>query len=306
MKKLKKILQIGAVLLGLLAIAAFWAVENALPYYGIKPWRLVPAENPWRFPRGSMPSDYGLQGQSVSIATRDSLILSALLIKSNRDSARATVIVLHGISSCKETQLERAKVLADAGYASLLLDLRAHGQSGGEYCTFGFYEKYDIQSAVDTLRAWFPQRPVAVWGASLGGAVALQAMGLDQRFAFGVIESTFDEFENVAVEYGADLMFGVRNRTLTRRVIAKSGGIAHFDPAAVKPVESARRITCPLLFIHGADDDKIPISFGLRNFEAAQALDKQWIVVENGGHNDLWRVDRQTLPRQVLQFLERQ
>jgi uncharacterized protein len=306
MRKMKKILQIGALLLGLLAVAAFWAVENALPYYGIKPWRLVPAEHPWRFPRGSAPNDYGLRGQNISIETRDSLTLSALLIESNRDSTRATVIVLHGISSCKETQLGRAKVLADAGYASLLLDLRAHGQSEGDYCTFGFYEKYDLQSVLDTLLVRFPQRPVAVWGASLGGAVALQAMGLDQRFAFGVVESTFDEFENVAVEYGADLMFGIRSRALTRHVTAKSAGIAHFDPAAVKPVESACRITCPVLFIHGTDDDKIPISFGRRNFDATQSAEKQWIEVGGGGHNDLWRVAAETLPGQVSQFLEAQ
>ncbi len=286
-------------------IGAAFVIENVLPYVGIKPYRMVPAENTWRFPNGYLPENYGLQGRKFFVQTKDSLRLSAWFFPTKQDSAKATVIILHGISNCKETQFGRAKILTDNGFNAIALDLRAHGESGGDYCTFGFYEKNDIVAVVDSALQ-IAGKPVGVWGASLGGAVALQAMGMDERIAFGIIESTFDEFEKVAREYGADYMFGLRNEWIVERVVSKSAQIAHFDPTAVKPVEAAAQIDRPVLFLHGDADDKIPIEFNQRNFAAVQSPEKQWITVAGGGHNNLWRLDGAELEKQVLAFLKQQ
>lgn len=300
-----KFAKVSSISFGLFAAAGFFAIENVLPYAGIKPYRMVPAENPWRFPKGYLPENYGLNGQEISVETRDSLTLKGWFFPASGDSAKATVIVLHGISNCKETQFGRAKMLTDNGFNAITLDLRAHGESGGEYCTFGYYEKYDIQAVADSA-IQVCGKPVGVWGASLGGAIALQAMGLDERIAFGVIESTFDEFEKVAEEYGADWMLGLRSERIVKRVIHKSAQIAHFKPQEVKPVEAAAQIDRPVLFIHGDADDKIPIGFNRRNFEAVPSTEKQWITVPGGGHSNIWKVGGEELERQVLSFLKQQ
>jgi len=277
-------------LLALLSLAAYQLVENVLPYSGIKPLRHAPEDMLWLLPKGVHPDNYNLKARTISIQTSDSVLLSAMLIEHEIDSPLATVVLLHGISGCKETQLERAKLLADAGYASLLLDLRAHGQSGGEYCTFGYYEKQDLRAVADTLTALFPERSIGIWGASLGGAVALQSMAYDPRYQFGVVESTFDEFDKVAMEYGAKWFFGLRSVWLTNRVLQKSGQIAHFDPEAVKPVRSAAQIDRPVLFLHGDRDARIPMEFGKRNFDSCAAEIKYWYPVAGAGHNNLWKV----------------
>lgn len=62
-----------------------------------------------------------------------------------------TIILLHGIRGYKEHFSELAIRLNGKGYNTLALDLRAHGDSDGKYCTYGFYEKYDVQKAVDFL-----------------------------------------------------------------------------------------------------------------------------------------------------------
>lgn len=303
--KLKNLVKVFAVLIGLFAAGGFFVVENVLPYAGIKPYRMVPAENTWRFPKGFLPENYGLRGQEFLIKTKDSLTLKAWFFPAKNDSVKATVIILHGIGTCKETQFGRAKILTDNGFNAIALDLRAHGESGGDYCTFGFYEKNDIVTTVDSALQ-IGGVPVGIWGASLGGAIALQAMALDGRIRFGIIESTFDEFEKVAEEYGADWMLGFRSKQIVERVIAKSGQIAHFDPKAVKPVEAAAKIDRPMLFLHGDADDKIPIEFNRRNFEAVQSSEKQWITVPGGGHSNLWGIGGKDLERQVLAFLKQQ
>lgn len=302
--RLKRLLKIFSVVFGLLATAGFFAVEKVLPYTGIKPYRMVAAHNTWRFPNGFLPQNYDLRGKEVFITTPDSILLKGWFLKTQRDTVRGTVIILHGISSCKETQFGRAKILAEKGFNGLALDLRAHGESGGDYCTFGFYEKHDIAAAVDSVLRWTNEKPVGIWGASLGAAIALQTMAMDERIGFGIIESTFDEFEKVAEEYGADYMLGLRSKYLVQRVISKSAQIAQFDPRAVKPVEAAATIARPMLFIHGDADDKIPFEFNRRNFEAVPSADKHWVTVEGGGHSNLWRLQGERLSREVGAFLE--
>lgn len=299
----KKTIKPLGILFLLLLLAGAFVVESVLPYAGIKPMRRKAEDLRWMLPLGTEPENYGLKTQAISIQTPDSLRLSALLAESNTDTTLATVVLLHGISACKEVDFERAKLLADLGYASVLLDLRAHGESGGDYCTFGYHEKNDLRAVADTLDARFPKRPMAVWGASLGGAIALQAMAADPRYAFGIVESTFNEFEKVAAEYGADWMFGLRSQWLTHRVLEKSGKIAHFDPFVVKPVEAAAQIDRPVLFIHGDKDARIPMWFGQQNYEACPAQGKRWVKVPGGGHSNLWRVSGEQLRREVTGFL---
>lgn len=293
--------------LGLFVLAlAVFVIENVLPYSSIKPWRLKPAENAWRFPNGFMPANFGLKGQEMFFLTRDSLKMCAYFSETPQDRCKGTIIVLHGIASCKETQFQKARILAENGWNTLALDLRAHGESEGQYCTFGHYEKQDIQTAVDTLLARWPAlapKPVGIWGASLGGAIALQAMDWDKRLGFGIVESTFDEFPNVAEEYGADMLLGLRSQWLLHHILRKSGTIAQFDPFSVKPVAAAARIARPMLFIHGDADDKIPLSFNKRNFDAIPVQTKEWIEVRGAGHNNVWAIGGADLEKRVVRFL---
>jgi pimeloyl-ACP methyl ester carboxylesterase len=303
---LKKTIWPLLILFTLLLLGAAFLVENVLPYAGIKPMRHTPEDLLWLLPKGVKPENYGIRASELSIQTPDSLRLQALIVASNTDTTLATVVLIHGISACKEVDMERAKVLADAGYASLLLDLRAHGQSDGEYCTFGYYEKNDLKAVADTLYRRFPKRPMAIWGASLGGAITIQAMAIEPRYEFGIVESTFDEFDKVATEYGADWMFGFRSPWLTNRIIDKSGKIAHFEPYAIKPVTSAAQINRPILFIHGDKDARIPVWFGKRNYDACPAPDKRWYLVPGAGHNNLWKIAGDSMQANVLRFLEAQ
>lgn len=302
MKKRYKFLT--AILL-LFPIGFICVVEFMMPYMGIVPGHIKPdASQYWRFPNGIEPENYGLKAQKINITTKDSIHLSAWLTESHLDTTYGTIIILHGISSCKETQFNRATTLADQGYAALLLDLRAHGESEGQFNTFGHKEKYDIVSTVDMLLHLFPGRRVGIWGASLGGAIAIQALGIDPRLQFGVIESTFDEYDKVATEYGARYLLGIKSEWLTDRVLTKSGKIADFEPDSVKPILFCPKITQSLLFIHGDHDERIPISFNRRNFDACASTNKQWITVHGGGHNNIWQAGGHTLKEQVLVFLK--
>src|SRR6202030_2729524 len=68
---------------------------------------------------------------------------------------------------------DRARLFHRAGFAVLLFDFQAHGESPGETITFDYLEAKDARAAFDELRRRAPGERVAVLGESLGAAAAV-------------------------------------------------------------------------------------------------------------------------------------
>ena len=52
----------------------------------------------------------------------------------------------------------------------------------------------------------------------------------------------------------------------------------------VRPVDSLRQLTLPVLIGHGTADELIPLSTGRAIYEATGSKDKQFVAVEGGTH----------------------
>ncbi len=270
-------------------------LEYGMPYIPISPFRKLVKDKP---------SDFGLRFKPLIVQGVRAVILRGYFIEALTVKARATIIVLHGIGSAKEVYFGFARWLAEQGFNVVVYDQRAHGRSGGKYCTFGFYEKRDVSKVIDKVLRKYSKLPIGIHGTSLGGAVALQALAIEKRLAFGIIESTFNTLENVIEEYGKD-MLKFRSRWLIRRILTRSAQIAQFRPFDIKPVESCRNIEQPILMVHGDADEKIPIAFNLDNFNALKTTDKEFFIVENAGHENVSKVGGAIYFQKLLDFLNR-
>ncbi len=311
--------------LGLVALLGGWfAIENVLPYWPIKPYRQNPEDNKWRLPQGTNPATYDIDTEAFSVTTADSVILQALYVPSKsqvqirqaglglaavkpgetKTQKDLCLIVLHGISSCKEFFLPSASYLAHNGIHVVLLDLRAHGKSTGEYCTFGYHEKNDISTLLDSLQKKYPKLHYGIYGHSLGGAIALQALEHDKRLEFGIVESTFHTLEAVIEQYGENY-FNVRSSWLARHTLDKAAAIAQFDPYTIKPCESAKNITQPVFMAHGDKDERIPLSFGRVNFENLASTEKEWHTVHGAGHNQVAQAGGPAYQQAMLDFVKK-
>ena len=69
--------------------------------------------------------------------------------------------------------LPRARFLHALGYAVLMPDFRAHGESSGTHTTFGALEAKDAHAAACLLHTLAPHEHIAAIGVSLGGAAAI-------------------------------------------------------------------------------------------------------------------------------------
>lgn len=95
----------------------------------------------------------------------------------------------------------------------------------------------------------------------------------DKRLGFGIIESTFSDFRIIVHDYikhfaGFDIPF------LSEYLVYRAEKIAHFDAEQVVPSKSATHIMQPKLMVHGNEDDRINIEYGLLNFENLASSNK--------------------------------
>ncbi len=293
LKRILKIMILTTITVSI--IGAIFIVEKVLPYMPIVPWKRS---------LDTSPKAFNLRHDTLAVEAEKGLILRGYFIHSKQRKPQATIILVHGIGSNKESYLGYSRILADSGYNVIVYDQRAHGKSDGQYCTFGFYEKQDLSKFVDIAKIKYPDVPVGVQGSSLGGAVALQALEFDERIKFGIIESTFNTLENVVVEYGRGY-FKFRSRWLAQRILTKAAAIAKFRPFEIKPVESCKKIEQPVLMIHGDIDEKIPIAFNQENFKALLSKDKEFWIVRGAGHQNVGEKGGKEYLQKILHFINR-
>ena len=236
--------------------------------------------------------DFTLNYYPFHIKTNDGFNLACYLVHSEKDFQKGTIILVHGIRAYKEHFLPLASYLAKNGYNSVLIDLRAHGKSEGKYCSFGYHEKHDLKIVVDTLLSFGQiSHKIGVWGQSLGGAVALQALENDRRLQFGVVESTFSNFRTIVDDY-FHYHSNISIPILTNFLISRAEFIGKFDADEIKPSESAKNIIQPVIMVHGKKDKRINISYGKENYKNLNSKQKKFIEYPNANHLNIWKQDR--------------
>jgi pimeloyl-ACP methyl ester carboxylesterase len=190
---------------------------------------------------------------------------------------RGLLVYLHGVGDNRESGIGVAAHFNALGFDVLTYDSRAHGESGGDACTYGYYEKKDLSRVLDQLGGG----PVLALGVSLGAAVALQAAAEDPRIAVVVAVSSFSDLRTV----GAERAPFFASRANIARAFQLAEAEAAFRADDVSPVGAAPRIRAPVLLVHGADDRDTRPAHSERIY-AALAGPKKLVLVPGAGHND--------------------
>jgi uncharacterized protein len=196
--------------------------------------------------------------------------------------ARGTIIYLHGVGDNRGSAVGVIERFTAQRYDVIAYDSRAHGQSGGDVCTYGFFEKRDLRAVVDGVQPG----PIVLIGTSLGAAVALQEAADDPRIAAIVAAEIFSDLRTVATER-APRFFSQHTIDRAFRLAEEQ---AHFDVDSTSPVAVAGRIKAPVLLLHGADDVETPPAHSQRVF-AALSGPKRLLLVPGAGHSASLRAD---------------
>ena len=250
------------------------------------------------------PSQLPYRHEEFTLASAEGVPLSCWLLHPAGEP-RGTVVYLHGVSESKISGLPMANLLCEAGFLVMLYDARRHGDSGGHFCTYGFYEKHDTSRIISYLQS----RPdlrlgrIGLFGTSMGAAVALQAAATDARVAAVVAESGFARLRTVFDDY-QKRMIKLPFHYLRNIVIMRSEQLAHFKASAVSPVDSVSHICIPLLLMHGTADPLIRPSYSRQVFDRANEPKELWMI-PGATHSNTVEVGGDEYRRKVVGFFER-
>lgn len=212
--------------------------------------------------------------------------------------APGTIVYLHGIADNRSSASGAIERFTPRGFQVIAYDSRAHGQSGGEACTYGVFEKRDLRAVIDRLHPG----PIVLIGTSLGGAVALLEAADDPRVAAVIAAETFSDLRTVATER-APFVFTRGSIERAFRLAEEQG---RFTVDAAAPAAAAPRVKAAVLLIHGNADRETSPDHSRRIFDALTSR-KHLIRVPGAGHNqslggevwteiDRW-IDAATPPR---------
>lgn len=293
-KRLRYILLFFLIIIG---IATYILTIHVAPYAITQPQKIHLAISP---------ESLGLESETITIKVADSLQLKGYWIHAKTPEAKGIMILVHGIGGCKEHFLGLAEKLANQGIASIVFDGRAHGESDGKFCTYGYYEKQDISKIVDFIKKENPKLSIGIWGNSLGGAIAIQALENEKRIEFGVIESTFTALDQIVYEYQKRFCKGIGLRFITDVALQEAGKIANFNPDKVKPINSVKNIQQPIFIAHGDSDENIHYTYGEQLYKNVASAEKEFVLVKGGGHFDLFAKGGKDYERKLMSFVHQQ
>ena len=191
---------------------------------------------------------------------------------------RGTIVYLHGVADNRGSSASIADHFLPRGFDVVAYDSRAHGESEGDACTYGYYEKADLSRVLDKISG---PGPILLMGSSLGAAVALQTAAEDNRVAVVVAVATFSDLRTVASERAP--FFASKGNIKSALRIAEN--LAKFKVDDVSPVLAAARIGIPVLVIHGEADKETPPAHSVR-VHGALGGPKELLLVPHAGHND--------------------
>lgn len=216
------------------------------------------------------------------------------------------LLLFHGVSDNRTGVLGAAEILLRHGYSVVVMDSRAHGQSGGDMATYGWKERYDTVAITNALYATEKVSHLYALGVSMGAAIALQSAAVEPRIEGVIAEDPFANLREISYDYTGLHWSPLLGKTLFRpaamtgmAALARRGG---FNPDDVSPEKAVAARAFPVLLICGAADHTIPCRHTERIYRAAGGPKELW-VVQGAGHASALGRDPAGYEEHVIRFL---
>eukprot|EP00451_Oxyrrhis_marina_P030002 CAMPEP_0204381206 /NCGR_PEP_ID=MMETSP0469-20131031/54028_1 /ASSEMBLY_ACC=CAM_ASM_000384 /TAXON_ID=2969 /ORGANISM="Oxyrrhis marina" /LENGTH=244 /DNA_ID=CAMNT_0051372993 /DNA_START=112 /DNA_END=843 /DNA_ORIENTATION=+ len=213
------------------------------------------------------------------------------------------VIYLHGNSSSRLEALPVLSPLLQRGVTVFAFDFAGSGLSDGEHVSLGYFEREDVEAAVDYLANSGTVSTIGLWGRSMGAVTALMYVARGHHSISGIVcDSPFADLQVLSKEFAESylqipvpkLMVSAALEVIRSTILQR----ANFDILDLAPIKIVSECTVPVMFV-AAHDDKFIDPHHTKQLYEAYGGPKTLEMVE-GDHNSM-RLG--TLQARVAAFL---
>jgi pimeloyl-ACP methyl ester carboxylesterase len=210
------------------------------------------------------PAAAGLpEAEEVTLTAADGV--KSLLWQVSPHDGKPVLLYFHGNGGALRYRVERFRRFITDGVGLLALEYRGYGGLAGSPSEQGLIA--DAEAAYAYAAAHYPVAQIVVWGESLGTGVAV-ALAAEKPVGRLILEAPFTSAEALGAQ---------RYWYLPVRLLMKD---------QFRSDERIRKVTAPLLILHGVQDHTVPYAMGEHLFDLANKP-KHIARFLDGGHEDL-------------------
>lgn len=214
---------------------------------------------------------------------------------------QGAVLLLHGVRANRLSMLGRARFLHAAGYAVLLIDFQASGESPGHAITFGYREADDVKAAWRYLQQKVPGERIGIIATSMGGAATVLSEP-DMNADAVILEQVYPTIRQ-ALEDRLTIYLGPLGHWLAPPMLATLHAHLGIYPAQLRPIDHIAHLAMPKLLIVGDRDRHTTMGESYAMFGAATEPKQMW-VIHGAQHIDLYRYAGTAYKTRVLDFFD--
>ena len=195
---------------------------------------------------------------------------------------RRVVVYFPGNGDTLAGSASRFEAIISDGTGLVALSYRGYAGSSGSPSEQGLLS--DAAVTYDFAAAIYDPARIVLWGFSLGSGVAV-AVAAEHPVGGLILEAPYNSIPDIAAAAFPYLP--------ARRLVKDT----------FRSDERIKRVTAPLLVMHGVQDATIPIAFGERLFALAREP-KRFVRFDGGGHADLGNFGAVETARQFINALK--
>lgn len=255
---------------------------------------------------------FGVKSNKIKLKTEDGLNLAAWQVEAQ--NPKGIVIFVSGIHNPSVTYFfPHAQLMKENEYSSLLIELRAHGDSEGNKIGLGMYEYLDVKAGVDFLKSneKYKDLPIIIFGVSMGGATAINSIGqiedIDGLISLSAYSTWADVFCDNMVELGVPRFIAEIEKPFVWLYLGFDYG---FDKIMINPLNEIKKLNGrPALLMHSREDSQVPYESYERLIKSAEQEVSSYIregnyhfITYDGYSNKPWADTEYS--KAILKFLE--
>ena len=244
--------------------------------------------------------------EAAEIISDDGLKLKGDLFRSDVEETHRWLLAIHGYTGRRSDMWDVAGFYAGWGYHVLTPDMRAHGESEGDYIGMGWLDRKDVLKWIDYIIELDPEAEIILHGISMGGAAVMMTSGekLPEQVK-GIVEdcgytSVWDIFDDELA-----YLFHLPAFPILYIASGISSLRAGYSFGEASALEQVKKSEVPILFIHGDEDNFVHTEMVYKLYEACTSP-KDILVIEGAGHGAAYGTDPDLYFSTVYDFLERE
>ena len=243
-----------------------------------------------------------LEKTDYTVTGDDGYVLHAQFLR-NPGGTDRYILISHGYTDNRFGALKYAFMYLEQGFNVIVYDLRGHGINEPAFCTYTVRERKDLLAMIRDSRERYPDaRLFGIHGESLGAATSVAVLEENPPVDFVVADCGFSDLVPV-------LKNGLRSAHLPAFLVDVASVCAKvrfgYSFGEMRPIDSLKENTVPILFIHGADDTFILPEHSERMKEATKGY-AELHLIPGAGHAMSVITDPKAYRKHVADFLAEQ